>query len=173
MKTPSRYKTSNLLLLLIILLIILIIIFIYLEIYKKKSSNQTPFQTPFQTPYQTPFQNPIESFRDWFTCTLNLQGIDPKMVDEYMKYDNQHIKQGRCKNAKLRINIASTCPTTANGGTSSNCMQTASINSSQGDMIEFPLYVKLENIIKFFNLDPNIQQSAIQLPTMESPSPTI
>jgi len=164
MKTPSRYKTSNLLLLLIILLIILIIIFIYLEIYKKKSSNQSPFQTPFQ--------NPIESFRDWFTCTLNLQGIDPKMVDEYMKYDNQHIKQGRCKNAKLRINISSTCPTTANGGTSSYCMQTASINSSQGDMIEFPLYVKLENIIKFFNLDPNIQQTAIQLPTMESPSPS-
>jgi len=95
------------------------------------------------------------------------------MVNEYMKYDNQHIKQGRCKNAKLRINISSTCPTTANGGTSSNCMQTASINSSQGDMIEFPLYVKLENIIKFFNLEPNIQQTAIQLPTIESPSPTM
>lgn len=156
MKTPSRYKTSNLLL----LLLLIIIIFIYLEIYKKKSSKQTPFK------------NPIELFRDWFTCTLNLEGVEPQMVDEYMKYDNQHIKQGRCKNAKLRINISSTCPTTANGGTSSYCMQTASINSSQGDMIEFPLYPKLQNIIKFFNLDPNIQQSEMKLPTIQSPSPS-
>lgn len=145
MKTPSRYKTSNLL---IIIIIILIIIFIYLEIYKKKKTIQNQFQTPFQNPFQTP----IESFRDWFTCTMSLQDVDPKIVDEYMKYDNQHIKCGQCKNAKLRLNIK-TCPTNINGSSTPNCVQTASIQSSLGDNIPFPLFAKLENIKTFFCLD--------------------
>ena len=130
------------------IIIILIIIIIYLEIYKKKSSKQYPFQSPFQSPFQTP----IESFRDWFTCTMTLQDVDPKIVDEYMKYDNQHIKCGQCKNAKLRLNI-NTCPTNINGSSTPNCVQTASIQSSLGDNIQFPLFAKLENIKTFFCLD--------------------
>ena len=117
-------KSINIFLLVIIIIIVIIFILSYTKVIDT-----------FNTPY--------------FDCTINLEDIDPRFLSNYMKYDNQTVKCGQCKNSTLHVDIA-TCPTDINGSTLSSCTQTASIISSQGNPIFFNYNVTPENISKFF-----------------------
>jgi hypothetical protein len=90
----------------------------------------------------------IEPF-DFFTCTMNLQNIDPKFVDEYKQFDGRHVACGPCQDSTLRLNIT-TCPTNANGSASPECYQNASIKSSLGKPITYTKNVTPQNIKDFF-----------------------
>jgi hypothetical protein len=89
---------------------------------------------------------------DFFTCTMNIDNIDPKFKDNYLKYDNQHVSCGPCKDATLKINI-NTCPVDEYGSTLPNCQQKGSITSSFGNPIIFTYDVTPENMSKFFCID--------------------
>ena len=94
----------------------------------------------------------LEPF-DYYTCTLNLENIDPKFLKNYMKFDNKSIKCGPCKDATLKLNI-STCPTDQNGSSISNCKQTSSIVSSQGNPIKkFPYEISISQMNKYFCIE--------------------
>jgi len=114
-----------------IYLIILILIIILVSIYYIKN-NKEPF--------------------DFFTCTMTLNNIDPKFKDNYLKFDNQHVSCGPCKDATLKLNI-NTCPVDENGSTISNCRQTGSITSSFGNPIVYTYDVTPDNISNFFCID--------------------
>ena len=90
-----------------------------------------------------------EAFDDFFTCTLQLDNIDPKFKDEYMKYNNQSVSCGVCKRAKLIVNV-STCPLDSTGAPIPNCNQKATLTSSFGNPIEFDKSVTPQNVTNFF-----------------------
>jgi len=91
-----------------------------------------------------------ESFDDdFFTCTLQLDNIDPKFKNEYMKYNNQSVSCGVCKRAKLTVNV-NTCPVDSNGTPIPNCNQKATLTNSFGNPIEFDMIVTPQNVRNFF-----------------------
>lgn len=90
----------------------------------------------------------IEPF-DYFTCTLNLDNVIPNFADNYMKFDNQHVSCGVCKNATLKVNI-NKCPVDEYGSPISYCKQTSSLTSSLGNPLTFPLDVTPQNVSSFF-----------------------
>jgi len=115
----------------IIIIIILIKIIILASIYYIKNKKE-----PF----------------DFFTCNMTLNNIDPKFKDNYLKFDNQHVSCGPCKNATLKVNI-NTCPLDENGSTVSYCKQTGTITSSFGNPIVFTYDVTPDNMANFFCID--------------------
>ena len=132
-----------------ITLLFILAYLIYIQSNQSKYSNQSIQSIQSN---QSKYSNQsIEPF-DYFTCTMNLQDIDHRFVNEYMKYDGRHVPCGQCKNSTLRMNI-STCPTNANGSSSDNCKQNGNIESSQGNNIIFPNRVTIENIKTFFCFD--------------------
>ena len=96
-------------------------------------------------------KNKKEPF-DFFTCTMTLNNIDPKFKNNYLKFDNQHVSCGPCKDATLKLNI-NTCPVDENGSTISNCKQSGSIKSSFGNPIVFTYDVTPDNMGNFFCID--------------------
>ena len=103
-------------------LIGLIIITIIMIIYLSYTSNKTYFNT------ESYIDNPYNP--DEYTCTVNLNNIDPKFKDNYMKFDKKRVPDGKCKGAIINMNI-NTCPTDDNGSPISNCRQSISIVSSK------------------------------------------
>lgn len=85
----------------------------------------------------------LDKFKDTFTCTMNLENINPKFADEFMKYDGRHVACGPCQNATLKINVNTSTD-------NSNPIQTAQITSSNGVPIIFPFRVNIDNIKTFF-----------------------
>jgi len=74
---------------------------------------------------------------------MNLENINPKFADEFMKYDGRHVACGPCQNATLKINVNTSTD-------NSNPIQTAQITSSNGVPIIFPFRVNIDNIKTFF-----------------------
>ena len=93
-----------------------------------------------------------EQFNDFFTCTLQLDNIDPKFKDEYTKYNNQSVSCGVCKRATLNV-IVNTCPIDSNGSPITPCYQKATLTSSFGNPISFDSTVTPQNISNFFCFD--------------------
>ena len=91
-------------------------------IYLSYTSNKTYFNT------ESYIDNPYNP--DEYTCTVNLNNIDPKFKDNYMKFDKKRVPDGKCKGAIINMNI-NTCPTDDNGSPISNCRQSISIVSSK------------------------------------------
>lgn len=90
-----------------------------------------------------------ETFKDFFTCTLELDNIDPKFKDEYMQYNNKSVTNGVCKRATLNV-IVNTCPVDSNGTPIPPCYQKATLTSSFGNPISFNSTVTPQNISTFF-----------------------
>lgn len=133
-KTSKISKTLLLLLIIIIALITVIaVIILWFKLYKKSS----------------------EAFNDYFDCYLKLTDINPHYVKTYMKFDNQHIANGYCTNATLHVSV-NPCPTDNNGAPLSSCNQTATLTSSKGNPLEFPLNITPSNVSKFFGIKTNI-----------------
>jgi len=90
-----------------------------------------------------------EPFNDFFTCTLQLDNIDPKFKDEYTQYNNKSVSCGVCKRATLNV-VVNTCPVDANGTPIPPCYQKATLTSSFGNPISFDTTVTPQNISNFF-----------------------
>ena len=90
-----------------------------------------------------------ESFNDFFTCTLELDNIDPKFKDEYMQYNNQSVSNGVCKRATLNVKV-NTCPVDSTGTPISYCNQKATLTNSFGTPISFDSKVTPQNVSNFF-----------------------
>ena len=116
-------------------MLLFIIIFILLIMYYSNNKNTTD---PF----------------DFFTCTLNLENINPQFKDNYLKYNNKHVSCGPCTDATLKVNV-NTCPLDENGIPLTTCKQNAKIVSSFGNPILFTHDIVPQSIGKFFciNLD--------------------
>lgn len=54
------------------------------------------------------------------TCTLNINDLDHRTLDDYNKFDGQIAKCGECNDAVVKMNI-NTCATDANGSPVSGC----------------------------------------------------
>ena len=90
-----------------------------------------------------------ELFDDFFTCTLQLDNIDPKFKNEYTQYNNKSVSCGVCKRATLNV-IVNTCPVDSNGSPIPPCNQKATLTSSFGNPISFDNIVTPQNVSKFF-----------------------
>jgi hypothetical protein len=128
--TSKTSKTSKtFLLVLIVLIVLIIVITLWFKLYK----------------------NSNEGFNDYFDCYLKLTDINPHYVKTYMKFDNQHVANGYCTNATLHVSV-NPCPTDNNGAPLSSCNQTATLTSSKGNPLEFPLDITPSNVSKFFGI---------------------
>lgn len=90
-----------------------------------------------------------EPFNDFFTCTLQLDNIDPKFKDEYMQYNNKSVSCGVCKRATLNVNV-NTCPIDNNGSPKTPCYQKATLTNSFGTPISLDTTVTPQTISNFF-----------------------
>lgn len=88
---------------------------------------------------------------DYFDCYLKLSDINPQFVNAYMKYNDRHVSNGVCTNARLHITVEP-CPTDINGIPSNNCRESAVLTSSKGNPIEFPYSISPMNVGKYFGL---------------------
>lgn len=92
--------------------------------------------------------NTVKEPFDFFSCTMNLNDIDPKFANNYKNYDGKSVKCGPCEGATLHINI-STCPTDINGNLSTSCIPNASIISSYGNPITFKSGINTSQITPY------------------------
>ena len=90
----------------------------------------------------------LEPF-DYYTCTMKLDNVDAKLIDNYMKFDNQHIACGPCKNATLKIETTS-CPVDSNGSSLSTCKPSYTITSSLGNSVNYPFDITPQILSKFY-----------------------
>ena len=90
-----------------------------------------------------------EQFKDFFTCTLQLDNIDHRFIDEYKQYDNKSVGCGICKRATLKVNVTP-CPKDAYGSPLTSCIQKATLTSSFGNPIEYTKDITPKNISDFF-----------------------
>ena len=128
-------------LLICLLLILLLIIFLLLtnKINNKKIINN--------------FIDSGDKSGDYFDCYLTLTNISPQFVNTYMKFNNKHISNGPCKNAKLHVD-AQPSPTDINGSAlKNNNLEYAILTSSKGNPIVFPYKITPQNISTFFGIN--------------------
>jgi len=137
METNKLYKIyKNTKFNIIILCILCILIFFIIFRFLKENNNTFTFN---------------KTKKESFDCTLHINDIDPKHIDNYMKYDKTRARCGICNNSILRVNIKSTCPTDAStGSTLINCKQQGNITSSYGIPIVFNNVLSPDNINNFF-----------------------
>lgn len=88
---------------------------------------------------------------DYFDCYLKLTDINPQFVNAYMKYDNKHVSNGICENARLHV-VVEPCPTDTNGIPSDKCRETVVLKSSKGNPVEFPYSLSPMNVGKYFGI---------------------
>ena len=93
-----------------------------------------------------------ENFNDYFDCYLRLTDISPQFVNQYMKFDNQHVSNGRCKDATLHVEVEP-CPLDDNGIPLSSCRQNATLTSSKGNSLTFPYDITPLNISNYFGIN--------------------
>ena len=89
---------------------------------------------------------------DYFDCYLKLTDINPQFVGAYMKYDNKHVANGVCENARLHV-IVEPCPTDSNGIPNDKCKETAVLTSSKGNPVNFPYNISPMNVGKYFGIN--------------------
>jgi dolichyl-phosphate-mannose--protein O-mannosyl transferase len=89
---------------------------------------------------------------DYFDCYLKLTDINPQFVNAYMKYDNKHVSNGICENARLHV-VVEPCPTDSNGIPSDKCRETVVLKSSKGNPVEFPYSLSPMNVGKYFGIN--------------------
>jgi len=106
-----------------------------------------------------------ENFNDYFDCYLRLTDISPQFVNQYMKFDNQHVSNGRCKDATLHVEVEP-CPLDDNGIPLSSCRQNATLTSSKGNPLTFPYDITPLNVSNYFG----INTAKIPISTTTSPS---
>jgi len=90
-------------------------------------------------------------------CTMTLNDIDRRNLDELNSFNNREIKCGdKCYGGILKLNI-NTCATDDNGTSVPNCFPSANINKvtnvnkiEYNEDVSFPKKVTSENIKKFF-----------------------
>ena len=90
-------------------------------------------------------------------CTMTLNDIDNRNLDEYNSFNNKEIKCGdKCSGGILKLDI-NTCATDENGVSVPNCFPSANINKvttinklEYNEDVIFPKKVTTENIKKFF-----------------------
>lgn len=97
-------------------------------------------------------ENFNENFNDYFDCYLKLTDISPQFVNQYMKFDNQHVSNGRCKDATLHVDVEA-CPLDDNGIPLSSCRQTATLTSSKGNPLTFPYDITPLNVSNYFGIN--------------------
>ena len=88
---------------------------------------------------------------DYFDCYLKLTDINPQFVNAYMKYDNKHVSNGICENARLHV-VVEPCPTDSNGIPSDKCRETVVLKSSKGNPVEFPYSLNPMNVGKYVGI---------------------
>lgn len=93
-----------------------------------------------------------ENFNDYFDCYLRLTDINPQFVNQYMKFDNQHVSNGRCKDATLHVEVEP-CPLDDNGLPLSSCRQNATLTSSKGNPLTFPYDITPLNVSNYFGIN--------------------
>jgi len=134
--TKTVMQSANPVLLIIVLFITIVMIFvIFIYINKNKKNNEKANA------------NNLEPF----DCTLNISDVNPYHVLNYMKYDNNLIGCGICKNSNLSVNIQSTCPTNKNGSVDNNtCRPQFDVTSSYNIPIVYDKTKTREGIHTFF-----------------------
>jgi len=106
------------------------------------------------TPPDTIYNRDLKFYKKYpyFDCYLKLLDVNPKLVNEYMKYDKQYITNGNCKNATLHMTVEP-CPTNTNGAPlTAQCSETAILTSSKGNPQMFTYSITPQNISKFFGI---------------------
>ena len=93
-----------------------------------------------------------ENFNDYFDCYLRLTDISPQFVNQYMKFDNQHVSNGRCKDATLHVEVEP-CSLDDNGIPLSSCRQNATLTSSKGNPLTFPYDITPLNVSNYFGIN--------------------
>jgi len=93
-----------------------------------------------------------ENFNDYFDCYLKLTDINPQFVNQYMKFDNQHVSNGKCKDATLHV-VIEPCPLDENGIPLSSCRQNATLTSSKGNPLIFPYDITPLNVSNYFGIN--------------------
>lgn len=93
-----------------------------------------------------------EKFNDYFDCYLKLTDISPQFVNQYMKFDNQHVSNGRCKDATLHV-IVEPCPLDNNGISLTSCRHNATLTSSKGNPLTFPYDITPLNVSNYFGIN--------------------
>ena len=179
--SPPRLPKKNNILTTLLILVVIVILVILLIIYKNKQSTFTniynnnnnnyieqytnnpptpiPIPTPSITQYDTRKITKSETVNKssikypYFDCYLKLVDVNPKLVNEYMKYDRQYITNGNCKNAILHMTVEP-CPTDKNGSPlTAQCSETALLTSSKGNPQRFTYAISPQNISKFFGIN--------------------
>ena len=111
-------------------------------------------ETTAPTPPDTIYNRDLKFYKKYpyFDCYLKLLDVNPKLVNEYMKYDKQYITNGNCKNATLHMTVEP-CPTNTNGAPlTAQCSETAILTSSKGNPQMFTYSITPQNISKFFGI---------------------
>ena len=125
-------------------------------ISKKNMFLDTFINSKKQTPITTIGQSTVSNSRSNFskTCTVNLYDIDPKTVNEYMKYNGLIGKSGDCEDSTINMNI-STCPTNENVSPSPDCSPTINIvktiNLNNITNTQNPIFPKILNPLNIQN----------------------
>lgn len=127
------HKIINVLLIISIIATIIILFILAKKIFLKK-------------------ENLNENFNDYFDCYLKLTDISPQFVNQYMKFDNQHVSNGRCKDATLHVEVEP-CPLDDNGIALSSCRQNATLTSSKGNPLTFPYDITPLNVSNYFGIN--------------------
>lgn len=137
----NKINISLILLIISVVLILFIFVILVILINKILKHNKT-------------YKNKAnENFNDYFDCYLKLTDINPQFVKQYMKFDNQHVSKGRCKDARLHV-FVEPCPLDNNGIPLSSCQQNATLTSSKGNPLIFPYDVTPFNISNYFGITP-------------------
>lgn len=125
----------------IFLLLIIIFYFNYKNGNKQENGNINKKINNFQDIYSPP--------ATYFDCYLELNDIEPRYVDSYMKFDNQNVRCGKCKDAKLHMKI-NKCKMDELGNPIGTCKPSANLTSSKGNPLQYNLEVNPDNISNFF-----------------------
>ena len=128
----------------IFILLLILVSFIYIQYIKYNNNEKYNLDTFLNTEFSK-------------ICTMTLNDIDRKNVDEYNSFNNREIKCGdKCNSGILKLNI-NTCATDENGVSVPNCFPNANISKvttvnkiDYNEDVIFPKKVTTENIKKFF-----------------------
>jgi hypothetical protein len=94
----------------------------------------------------------IEKFNNYFDCYLKLTDINPQFAKQYMQFDNQHVSNGKCKDAKLHVTVE-TCPLDDDGIALKTCKQNVKLTSSKGNPLTFPFDITPLNVSNYFGIN--------------------
>ena len=134
-------KIINVLINFLLVISIVIVLYVFIKLFNKIFLEKENIN-----------ENVNENFNDYFDCYLKLTDISPQFVNQYMKFDNQHVSNGRCKDATLHV-IIEPCPLEDNGIPLSSCRQNATLTSSKGNPLTFPYDITPLNVSNYFGIN--------------------